>query len=80
VGVSNTQGAFRNRLEGGRLVHMRNPREHKTAITRRLDMTDRHSSHASQVRSMQRGLRGLAARGISARPTALRLAYSPHRP
>jgi hypothetical protein len=59
---------------------MRNHREHNTATTRRLAMTDRHSSHASQVRAMQRGLRGLAARGISARPTAMRRAYSPHRP
>jgi hypothetical protein len=52
-----------------RLVHL-------AATARHLPTTDRHSIHAAEVRSMQRGLRQLAARGVSGRPTGFRPKYS----
>ena len=36
-----------------------------------------NSRHTAQVQAMQRGLRGLAVRGINGRPTAFRPKYSP---
>ena len=56
---------------------MTNSLVHLAATARHLPMTERHSLRATEVRSMQRGLRGLAARGINGRPTAFRPKYSP---
>jgi hypothetical protein len=49
-----------------RLVHL-------AATARHMPMTERDSVHEAEVRAMQRGLRGLAARGISGRPTGFRV-------
>lgn len=55
---------------------MTNHLVHLAANARHLPMTEPHSFHAAEVRSMERGLRRLALRGISARPTGWRRAYS----
>jgi hypothetical protein len=52
-----------------RLVHL-------AATARHMPMSERDLVHEAQVRAMQRGLRGLAARGISGRPTGFRPKYS----
>jgi hypothetical protein len=56
---------------------MTNNLVHLAATARHLPTTEPHSLHAAEVRSMQRGLRRLALRGVSARPTAWRPAYTP---
>jgi hypothetical protein len=56
---------------------MTNRLVHLAATARHLPMTERDTLHEADVRSMQRGLRGLAARGISGRPTGFRPKYSP---
>jgi anti-sigma factor RsiW len=51
---------------------MTNSLVHLAATARHLPTTERHSHHEAEVRSMQRGLRRLAARGINGRPTRFR--------
>jgi hypothetical protein len=55
---------------------MTNHLVHLAATARHLPMTERNSLHNAEVRSMQRGLRRLAARGIHGRPTGFRPKYS----
>ena len=80
VGVSNTQGVFQGRLTRRRLVHV--PYTESPQMTTRLEparqlpKTAPSSHRASEVRSMQRGMRWLALRGTSARPATWRPAYS----
>jgi hypothetical protein len=67
VGISNTQGGFRRRRRGARIAPMTNRQTHTAAPA---------PIRPTQIRSMQRGLRQLAVRGVSARPTAFRRSYS----
>lgn len=55
---------------------MTNHLVHLAATARHQPITEPHSLHAAEVRSMQRGLRRLALRGVSARPGEWRPAYS----